>query len=69
VVVGGIGYGIGIGASALCEYLMRNTLVSLEMTWQILAASALAVFVICLGSAAISIRKVIKLEPAIVFRG
>ena len=68
-VVGSIGYGIGIGASALCEYLMRNTLVSLQTTWQILAGSALAVLLICLGSAVVSIRKVIKLEPAIVFRG
>ncbi|MBV8847171.1 MAG: ABC transporter permease [Bryobacterales bacterium] len=67
-VVGLIGYGIGIGASALCEYLMRNTLVSLETTWQILAGSAAAVLLICAGSAAISVRKVLDLEPAIVFR-
>jgi putative ABC transport system permease protein len=68
-VVGLIGYGLGIGASALLEYLMRNTLVSLETTWHILVGSALAVLLICLGSAAVSIRKVMKLEPAIVFRG
>ena len=68
-IVGMLGYGVGIGASALCEYLMRNTLVSLETTWQILAGTALSVLLICLGSATISIRKVMKLEPAIVFRG
>jgi len=38
------------------------------MTWQLLVMSAIAVGVICMVSALISIWKVIRLEPAIVFK-
>jgi putative ABC transport system permease protein len=38
------------------------------MPWWLLAVSAASVMLICGGSALISIRKVLKLEPAIVFK-
>jgi putative ABC transport system permease protein len=38
------------------------------MPWQLLLASAVAVSLICLGAAAISIRKVIRLEAGVVFK-
>ena len=66
--VGAIGYGMGVGAASLFGYLTRNSELAFRMPWQILAISAGAVMLICIASALLSIRKVIALEPAIVFK-
>ena len=66
--VGAIGYGMGVGAASLFGYLTRNSELAFRMPWQVLAISACAVLFICVVSALFSIRKVIKLEPAIVFK-
>ena len=67
--VGAIGYGLGIGAaSAWGGILSGRTQIAFQFPWQLLLVSAAAVMLICVGAAVISIRKVIKLEPAIVFR-
>lgn len=67
--VGAVGYGLGIGAaSAWGGILSGRTQIAFQFPWQLLLVSAAAVMVICVGAAVISIRKVIKLEPAIVFR-
>jgi putative ABC transport system permease protein len=39
------------------------------MPWQVLAATAAAVFVIAVLSSLVSVYKVLVLEPAVVFRG
>ncbi len=67
-VVGFIGYGLGVGIAALFGQLTRNTELAFRMPWQILALSGGAVIVICVASALFSIAKVIRLEPAIVFK-
>lgn len=67
--VGAVGYGLGIGAaSAWGGILSGRTQIAFQFPWQLLLVSAAAVMVICVGAAVISIRKVIKLEPAVVFR-
>jgi putative ABC transport system permease protein len=67
--VGAIGYGLGIGAaSAWGGILSGRTQIAFQFPWQLMLVSAAAVMVICVGAAVLSIRKVIKLEPAIVFR-
>jgi putative ABC transport system permease protein len=67
--VGAIGYGLGIGAaSAWGGLLSGRTQIAFQLPWQLLLVSAAAVMVICVGAAILSIRKVMKLEPAIVFR-
>jgi putative ABC transport system permease protein len=67
--VGAIGYGLGVGAaSAWGTLLGGRTQIAFRLPWQLLVMSAGAVLVICLSSAALSIRKVMKLEPAVVFR-
>jgi putative ABC transport system permease protein len=67
--VGAIGYGVGIGAaSAWGGVLSGRTQIAFKLPWQLLIISAVAVLVICVGAAALSIRKVMKLEPAVVFR-
>jgi putative ABC transport system permease protein len=69
LVVGSIGYGLGVGAASLFGYLLGSTELAFRLPWQLLVVSAAAVTTICIFSALISIRKVITLEPAIVFKG
>jgi putative ABC transport system permease protein len=67
--VGAIGYGLGVGAaSAWGTLLTGRTQIAFRLPWQLLVISAAAVLLICLSSAALSIRKVMNLEPAVVFR-
>lgn len=69
LLVGMVGYGLGVGAAALFGNLAGKTELSFLLPWQLLVGSAGAIFLICTGSALISITKVIRLEPAIVFKG
>jgi putative ABC transport system permease protein len=69
LMVGSIGYGIGVGAASLFGYLLRNTELSFLLPGQLLVFSAGAITLVCMFAALISIRKVISLEPAIVFKG
>jgi len=67
--VGAIGYGLGVGAaSAWGGFLSGRTQIAFSLPWPLLLVSATAVLAICVGAAAVSIRKVMKLEPAMVFR-
>ena len=66
--VGSIGYGLGVGAASVFGTLSGSTELSFRFPWQLLAASATAVTLICAASAVLSMWKVIRLEPAIVFK-
>lgn len=68
VIVGGIGYGLGVGFASLFGSLTTNTELSFLLPWQLLLITAAAVTIICVFSSLVSIRTVIKLEPAIVFK-
>ena len=68
MIVGSIGYGIGVGAATLFGYMVKGSELAFRLPWQILAITGLAMAFICILSAVISIRKVMKLEPAIVFK-
>lgn len=71
LVVGFIGYGIGMGlAAAFFESTSHAThLAGLHIYWQVMAGVGVAVLVIVILSSLLSIRRVLVLEPAIVFRG
>ena len=69
VLVGSIGYGLGVGLTALFGYAMRHTILAFKFPWQLLLFSGTGVSLICIFAAMISILKVIRLEPAIVFKG
>jgi putative ABC transport system permease protein len=69
ILVGSIGYGLGVGLTALFGYAMRNTILAFKFPWQLLLFSGGGVTLICVIAALISIRKVIQLEPAVVFKG
>lgn len=66
--VGAIGYGLGVGTASALGLLTGSTELSFQLPWQLLLFSAIAVMLICAISAALSMWKVIRLEPAIVFK-
>lgn len=68
LLVGFIGYGIGLGGTALFASLTQNTAIAFRFPWQLLLFSFVGVVIISTISAGISIIKVIRLEPAIVFK-
>jgi putative ABC transport system permease protein len=71
LVVGLLGYGTGVGAAS--AFGMANLASDSELAfftpWQLPLITAGLVIVICLLSSMLSIRKVLVLEPAVVFRG
>lgn len=69
LVVGFIGFGLGAGFTSLFALKGSNGDLSMTLNWQLLLGSGTAVLVIVLLAALLSIRKVMKLEPAIVFKG
>ena len=70
-VVGMTGYGLGIGFTALFFKATADApaLKGFVLHWQVVAGTALVISVIILFSIFFSLRKVFKLDPAIVFRG
>src|SRR5437762_3003611 len=70
LVVGFIGYGLGMGlAAAFFESASHVThLAGLHIYWQVMAGVGVAVLVIVVLASLLSIRRVLVLEPAIVFR-
>jgi putative ABC transport system permease protein len=69
VLVGFIGYGIGLGlVSFLGNNLLRLGKVPFLMLWQIPVIVGIAVLVIVSIAAFVGIARIVRLEPAIVFR-
>ncbi|HPS66939.1 MAG TPA: ABC transporter permease [Holophaga sp.] len=69
LVVGFTGFGLGAGVISLYTLLSSGSDMTMTLNWQLLAGSGGAVMIIVLLAALVSIRKVMKLEPAIVFKG
>jgi len=67
--VGVVGYGLGAGAAAWIGFNSGKTELAFFMPWWVLAGGAVAILIICVLSALIAIIKVVRLEPAIVFKG
>ena len=68
VVVGAIGYGLGVGLSALFGVFTQDTTVAFSMDWKLLLFSAGGIAIIMLLTAFFGMRSVVKLDPASVFR-
>ncbi len=68
LVVGGLGYGIGLGLAAVFGSLMAGTRLAFYMVWQIPVIAAGAVMAICLFAGFLSLIRVLRQEPGIVFR-
>ena len=68
-VVGGIGYGLGVGLTSLFGMKFNDSILAFLMTPGVLLFSATGVFLIVLISALLAIRQVVNVDPAVVFRG
>lgn len=68
VVVGVIGYSLGVGLATLFGVATQNTEVSFYLPWWVLVGTAASVGLIVAVASMISIYRVLVLEPAVVFR-
>jgi putative ABC transport system permease protein len=72
LVVGSVGYGLGVGGAVLYGLgigkVVRTVSPAFNMTPTILVISAAAVVVIVFAASLVSIRRVLVLEPAVVFK-
>ena len=72
LVIGLIGYSLGVGMAVAFFEITSRTLPDLRgisIPWQIAAGSGAVMFVIMALASLLSLRKVLLLEPAVVFRG
>jgi putative ABC transport system permease protein len=69
-VVGLLGYGLGVGLAALFgETVAKGGELAFYTPWVLLPITAASILLIVILSSALSVRRVIVLEPAVVFRG
>jgi putative ABC transport system permease protein len=69
LIVGLLGYGIGVGLASLFGVLSKDGELAFFTPWQLLPITGGAVVLICVLASLLSVRKVMVLEPAVVFRG
>ena len=68
--VGMIGYGLGVGLTTLFGLaVVKSGQPPFEMPYQLPLFTFAVIVIICLFAAMLGIRKIYKLEPAVVFRG
>lgn len=65
IIVGIIGFFLGIGATMLWGMAIKNTTLAFLFPWQLLVFTGLIVLIICILTAALSIRKVFKVDPKV----
>jgi putative ABC transport system permease protein len=63
-----IGWGIGIGAAALFGWGFRGTELSFSLPWWLYLISSFSLLFICFIAALFSVIKVVRIDPAIVFK-
>ncbi|MFO0909455.1 MAG: ABC transporter permease [Isosphaeraceae bacterium] len=68
-VVGLLGYGLGVGLAALFGEVTKGGELAFFTHWSILPITGVSVVLICVLSSILSVRRVVVLEPAVVFRG
>ncbi len=69
LIAGSTGYGLGVGAVTLWNHFTAGSNVRFLLIWQIPVITAVSVLLVCVVTALLSVRRVIKLEPAAVFKG
>ena len=63
-----IGYVTGMGVTYLVILLMQKGKLEVLLPWQVLAGVYVVTLLMCLGSSLLSIYKVTKIDPALVFK-
>jgi putative ABC transport system permease protein len=62
------GFGLGVGGSVLLGKAISGQTMPYAMVWQVLLASMASILVVALVASTLSVRRILKLEPAMVFR-
>ena len=68
-VVGVIGYGIGVGLTTIFGMFAHDTVLAFLLPPSLLIFAGFGVLLIVILSATLGLRRVIKVDPSIVFRG
>lgn len=68
MIAGLVGYGIGAGMGSLFGLLLLHHQIAFQLSWFILFGSGCGILAICVLAASTCAYRVLKLEPAIVFR-
>jgi putative ABC transport system permease protein len=68
-VTGLLGYGLGVGAAAWFGSATKGGELAFYTPWLLLPITAAAIVLICILASILCVRRVVVLEPAIVFRG
>jgi len=63
-----IGYALGMLITGVTLLLARNSVAALQLPWPVVFLLALVTLLMCSGGAVISIRKVLHIDPAMVFK-
>ena len=69
MVAGLLGYGLGVGLATLFGVMGSGGELAYFTWWPVLPVAGVAIVMICILSSILCIRRVIVLEPAVVFRG
>lgn len=67
-VVAGLGYGLGVGGASLTGLLLADVGLAFKMSWHIALAGGIAVFICCGIAGFLGAWRVLRLEPAVVFK-
>jgi putative ABC transport system permease protein len=62
------GLGLGLGASCLLGHSLSGNSMPYAMVWQVILASSGAIVVVTIVASIISVRRIVRLEPAMVFK-
>ena len=63
-----IGYGLGMLITGAALVMARDGTAALMLPWPVVVGLAVVTFLMCAGGALISIRKVLKIDPVMVFK-
>lgn len=63
-----IGFGLGMGVTALVGHLFEDSKLAFYLAWQVPVFGGMAILMCTLVAGLISIRRVLRLEPAVVFK-
>ena len=68
LMVSAIGWGIGVGAAAIFGWSLSATELSFSLSWWLYLLSGFSLLFICFIAALFSVVKVVRVDPAIVFK-
>jgi putative ABC transport system permease protein len=68
VFAGLVGYGLGLGMASMTRFFAAGSGLAFNMVWQIPLIAGVGIILACVVAAMVSLIRVLKLEPGIVFR-